>query len=629
MASTVINSYALPAKKLSIKKKQTPNTNLSLLHLCTHLYEAKQIHALMIKTSQISDSYSAGRIAEFYAISDHGSLKCAEKVLNSVQEPSSFLWNTVIRGNIMKQNPLNSILLYNQMISKSVEPDHFTFTFLLKACTELPAPDVGKQLHCQISKLGLEFNPYVRNKLIHLYSISGSIADARKLFDKSTDLDIVTWNSMLEAYADGKDRESLHKLFHEMPYRDVVSWNTVIGFYVQVGEFKEAVEMFRQMQEKGQLANRVTLISVLSAVAHLGALAQGSWLHSYIDKNHINLDENLGSALINMYAKCGCLDGAIQAFENTSKKSVDTWNSMISGFAANGQSSKVIGLFAKMESLRVQPNAITFSCVLNACSHGGLVEEGVKYFRKMSEIYKIKPDIAHYGCMVDLFSRAALFDRAEDIIRTMPMKPDKVMWKALLGACRNHRNFEVGERAGLKLIELAPDDHASYVLLSNIYAIAEKWEGVHRVRKMMWERGIKKIPGCSSIELDGVVHEFIVGDITHSGKKEIYEMLDEMWGKLKLAGYKPDTEQVLLDIEDEEVKKNSLGHHSEKLAIAFGFISTSPKTTIRVVKNLRVCSDCHSVMKHLSKIYKRGIIIRDSNRFHHFSEGTCSCMDYW
>ncbi|OVA15413.1 Pentatricopeptide repeat [Macleaya cordata] len=583
----------------------------------------------MIKSSQFSDPYSASRLAEFYAISDHGSLKYAEEVLNSVQEPYPFLWNILIRGNLKNQNPLKSILLYDQMLRKSVEPDHFTFTFLLKACTQLPAPAIGKQLHCQIIKLGYDFGGYIRNKLIHLYSISGSISDARKIFDKSTELDIVTWNSMLEAYADCKDSESLHKLFDEMPYRDVVSWNTVIGFYVQVGEFKEAIEMFRRMQENGEFANRVTLISVLSAVASLGALAQGRWVHAYIDKHGIELDENLGSALINMYAKCGCLDGAIHAFRKTSKKSVDTWNSMISGLAANGQSLKAIELFSQMESLGVKPNAITFSCVLNACSHGGFVEDGVKNFRKMSEIYKITPDIAHYGCMVDLFGRAGLLDKAEEIIRTMPMKPDKVMWKALLGACRIHRNFETGERAGLRLLELAPDDHASYVLLSNIYAVADKWDEVHKVRKMMWERGIKKLPGCSSIELDGVVHEFIVGDITHLRKKEIYEMLDEMGEKLKVAGYKPDTEQVLLDIEEEEVKQTSLGHHSEKLAIAFGFISTRPRTTIRVVKNLRVCSDCHSVMKLLSKIYNRDIIIRDSNRFHHFRDGSCSCMDYW
>ncbi|KAF9593770.1 hypothetical protein IFM89_025395 [Coptis chinensis] len=434
---------------------------------------------------------------------------------------------------------------------------------------------------------------------------------------------------MLECYAGNGDGDSLHRFFYGMLIRDVVSWNTMIAFYVQVGDFKGAVEMFRKMQDNGETPNRVTLVSVLSAVACLGALAQGRWIHGYIDRNGIELDENLGSALINMYAKCGCLEGAVQAFDETRKKSVDTWNAMISGLAANGQSLEAVDYFSRMESASIRPNAITFSGVLNACSHGGLVEDGSRYFKKMTDAYGFKPDIAHYGCMVDLFGRAGLFDEAEEIISSMPMKPDAAMWKALLGGCRIHRNLELGEKAGKELIDLAPDDHASYVLLSNIYAMANNWSGVHEVRTAMWDRGIKKPPGCSSIELDGVVHEFVVGDAAHSQKKDIYIMLDEMAKKLKVAGYKPKTQEVLLDIDEEEVKQSSLGHHSEKLAVAFGFISTSPRTTIRVLKNLRVCTDCHSVMKLLSKSYNRDIIIRDSNRYHHFRDGSCSCMDYW
>ncbi|KAF8378523.1 hypothetical protein HHK36_029866 [Tetracentron sinense] len=627
MSSTIPASYSPPIRNPT--KKPIQNTNLCLLLLCNHLQEAKQIHALMIKSSQISDAYSASRLTEFYAVSDNGSLKYAEKVFNSVEEPGTFIWNTLIRGSLNKKKPHKAILLYDRMLCQSIEQDHFTFTFILKACTQLLALAIGRQLHAQIVKQGLEYSGFVRNKLIHLYAICGLIIDARKLFDTSTELDIVTWNSMLEGYADNKDGESLHQLFDRMPVRDGVSWNTMIAYYVQVGDFKDAIEMFRQMQDDGERPNRVTFISVLSAVAQLGALAQGRWVHTYIGKHRIELDENLGSALINMYAKCGCLDGAIQAFHETSQKNVDTWNAMISGLAANGQSLKALKFFLKMELSGVWPNEITFSCVLNACSHGGLVEDGLRYFRKMKDVYGIEPDIAHYGCMVDLFGRAGLFDKAEEIIGKMPMKPDAVMLKALLGACRIHRNIEMGERAGLQLIELAPYDHASYVLLSNIYAMGDKWDQVHKVRKTMWERGIRKPPGCSSVELDGVVHEFVVGDITHSRKKQVYEMLDEMGERLKLAGYEPDTKQVLLDIDEEEVRQTSLGHHSEKLAIAFGFISTSPGTTVRVMKNIRVCSDCHSAIKLLSNIYNRDIIVRDSNRFHHFRNGSCSCMDYW
>ncbi|RRT69732.1 hypothetical protein B296_00033288 [Ensete ventricosum] len=519
---------SIPATSVAKPPPPPPNTNLSLLHLCTHLQEATQVHALMVKTSQTADPYSAGRLAEFYALSDRGSLEHAEKILDSFpHHPPTFVCNTLMRAYSKRRNPLLSIDLYRRMLVAAVEEDRFTFTFTLKACTQLRALAIGMQIHAQC---GL---------------------------------------------------------------------------------------------------NRVTLISVLSAVTQLGALGQGQWVHAYIKRHGIELDENLSSALINMYSKCGCIEGAIYTFEMTHLKSVDTWNAMIGCFTANGCSLRAIDLFSKMEASGLVPNKITFTCVLNACSHGGLVDRGIRYFEKMTSVYDIEPDVGHYGCMVDLFSRAGLFEKAEEIIQQMPIEPDKVMWKAIVGACRVNKNYELGEKAGLKLIELAPDDNAGYVLLSNIYAMSNNWNGVYRVRKLMHERGIKKVPGCSSIELDGLIHEFIAGDAAHARKKEIYEMLDEMAQQLKRAGYEPDTTQVLLDIEEEDVKESSLALHSEKLAVAYGLIRTSPGSTIRVVKNLRICGDCHSALKLLSQIYDRNIIVRDANRFHHFSKGSCSCMDYW
>ncbi|XP_052170520.1 pentatricopeptide repeat-containing protein At5g48910-like [Diospyros lotus] len=612
-------------------QRSTLKANLSLTQLCTHLQlqEAKQVHALMIKTSQISDSYSASRLAEFYAVSDNGNLEYAENLVGYMEEPYTFAWNTLIRGHLKRNSTQTAISLYAQMLCKDVEPDCYTFTLVLKACTGLSQADAGKQFHCQIIKRGLEDGVFIRNKLIHVYAVSGSMGDAQKVFDGSPEWDIVTWNSLLEGYAENGYTESLHQLFDSMPCRDVVSWNTMIGYHVNVGEFVEAMEVFRRMQHEGKQPDKVTLVSVLTAIAHLGALAQGKWIHAYIRKQRIGLDENLGSALVNMYSKCGCLEGATLAFNETKRKSLDTWNALLGGLAANGRSSEAIYLFSRMENSKVGPNAITFSCLLNACSHGGLVEDGLAYFSKMRVVYGIEPDIVHYGCVVDLLGRAGQFDKLEEIMRSMPMKPDAIMLKALLGACKIHKNFRMGEKAGLQLIELAPNDHGSYVLLSNMYAMANEWDHVHTLRKTMLDKGIMKPPGCSSIEVDGLVHEFIVGDISHYRRKEIYGMLDEMRGKLKVAGYEPDTEQVLLDIDNEEVKQSSLGHHSEKLAVAFGFISTTPGTPIRVIKNLRMCSDCHSALKLLSVIYNRHLIIRDSNRFHHFQEGSCSCRDYW
>lgn len=627
MTSTIPSPHQL--KIPNIPKKSSPSTNLCLLHLCDYLHEANQIHALMVKSSQINDTYSASLLAEFYAVSENGNLDYAEKVLTTMKEPCTFAYNTLIRGNLRKNNTRRAISLYDQMLRERIQADCYTFTFLLKACTQFSAFVVGKQIHSQIIKNGAEQDAFVRNKLINFYSLYGALTEARKLFDTSLELDIVTWNTMLEAYADNKDEELLHRLFDSMPYRDVVSWNTMIAYYVQVGNFKEAIERLRQMHEKGQKPDRVTLVSVVTAITHSGALGQGRWLHAYIKSQKIRLDEILGSALINMYGKSGCLNGAMEAFNETNKKNVDTWNAIISSLATNGHSSKAIEFFYLMEDCNVQPDAITFSSILSACSHAGTVENGIRYFEIMKDKHGIQPDIIHYGCMVDLFGRAGFFDKAKEIIKTMPIKPDKVVWKALLSACRVHKNFELGEQAGLKLIELAPNDHASYVLLSNIYAMQGKWNDVHKVRRIMRERAIKKPPGCSSIEVDGVVHEFIAGDTSHSRKREIYEMLAEMRERLRAAGYQPETDQIMLDIKEEDLKETSLIHHSEKLAVAFALISTSHRMTIRVVKNLRMCSDCHSTMKVVSMIYHRNIIIRDLNRFHYFIDGSCSCMDYW
>ncbi|XP_020590649.1 LOW QUALITY PROTEIN: pentatricopeptide repeat-containing protein At5g48910-like [Phalaenopsis equestris] len=624
--SIIIQPKITTAKKHPHLQK----SNLCLLHLCNHLREAQQIHALMIKSSQITDPYSAGRMSEFYALSTSGSLHDAEKVLESLRQPPIFIYNIIMRGHLINRTPLNSLKLYHQSLVNSIYPDHFTFTFVLKACTHLRELGIGRQLHSHVVKLGFGSSAHIRNKLIHMYAVVGRMEDAHKVFEKSSVQDAVAWNSMLEGYAFNGDGGSLHQFFHRMKQRDVVSWNTVIAFFVETGKYEEAMAVFRSMQESREcFPNRITVVSILSAVTHLGALGHGKWLHAYIARRGIELDENLSSALINMYSKCGFIEGAVHVFEAKQWKKVDNWNAMIAGFTSNGHSLKAIKLFSEMLAARMNPNEISFACVLNACSHGGLVEEGKEYFRKMTSSYGLKPDMGHYGCLVDLFSRAGLFDEAEKMIEGMPMKPDAVMWKALMGACRIYRNFELGEKAGYRLIEAAPEDHACYVLLSNIYAMNHDWHGVHTVRKMMLDRGVRKVPGCSSIELDGVSHEFIAGNASHGSKRELYEMLEEMKESLRVAGYEPDTTQVLLDIEEEELKESSLSQHSEKLAIAFGLVSTSPGTTLRVVKNLRVCGDCHSAIKLLSKIYGRDIIVRDSSRFHCFSRGFCSCGDYW
>lgn len=300
----------------------------------------------------------------------------------------------------------------------------------------------------------------------------------------------------------------------------------------------------------------------------------------------------------------------------------------INGLAINGQARQALDLFSQMVIEGIKPNEVTFIGILNACSHSRLVSEGCNFFESMSKVYKLKPNAHHYCCLVDLYGRAGMIKEAQNVIKTMPFKPTSAILGALLNACRIHGERELGETVGKKLLELEPNQSGRYVLLSNIYAASGKWDHVATLRRLMREKGINKTPGCSFIDLGGTIHEFIAGDNSHRESKMIYAKLDEMRGELNRAGYKFDRGQVLLDM-DEEEKESAVFHHSEKLAIAFGLIKSDLNSTIRITKNLRVCLDCHSATKLLSKIYAREIIVRDRCRFHHFRDGSCSCMDFW
>lgn len=399
----------------------------------------------------------------------------------------------------------------------------------------------------------------------------------------------------------------------------------------QAGRFMEALNLFHEMLQSGAKPNQFTLVSALSACANLVALDQGRWIHVYIDKSKIKMNERLLASLIDMYAKCGELEFASKVFHGACglKGKVWPWNAMIGGFAMHGKSEEAIEIFKQMEVEKISPNKVTFVSLLNACSHGYMVEEGRQYFKSMRSLYGVEPKIEHYGCLVDLLGRAGLLDEAEEIISSMPMTPDVAVWGALLGACRIHRDVERADRVGKVIKDFDLNHIGCQVLLSNVYSASGRWNEAKVLRENAKLIVGKKTPGCSSIELNGVFHQFLVGDRSHPQTKQLYLFLDEMGAKLKAAGYAPEFSEVLLDIDDEEDKETALSRHSEKLAIAFGIMNTPPGTTIRILKNLRVCGDCHQATKFISKVYSREIIVRDRIRFHHFKDGICSCKDHW
>ncbi|KAJ7950357.1 Pentatricopeptide repeat-containing protein family [Quillaja saponaria] len=446
---------------------------------------------------------------------------------------------------------------------------------------------------------------------------------------RRNDGNVVLWNVMIDGYVRLGDLKAARKLFDKMHHRSVISWNAMISGYAQNGLFTEAIEMFHEMQMEDVSSNYVTLVSVLPAISRLGALELGKWVHLYAEKIGIEIDNVLGSALIDMYSKCGSIEKAIQVFDRLPKKNVITWNAIIGGLAMHGRADDVFEYFSRMQRTGlVTPSDVTYIGILSACSHAGLVDQGRSFFNHMVNMVGLEPRIEHYGCMVDLLGRAGLLKEAEELILNMPIKSDDVIWKALLGACKIHKNIEIGRRAAEVLMDLAPNDSGSYVALSNMYASVGDWNSVAEVRLMMKDLDIRKDPGCSWIEIDGVINEFLVEDDSHPRAREIHLMLEEISHKLSLTRYRPITTQVLLNM-DEKEKESALHYHSEKIAIAFGLISTNPHTPLRIVKNLRICEDCHASIKLISKVFERVITVRDRKRFHHFQDGSCSCMDYW
>lgn len=404
----------------------------------------------------------------------------------------------------------------------------------------------------------------------------------------------------------------------------------MIGSYCQNGLFKEALVLFRRMWVSGCGFDAVTLVSVLPACAHLGAIAMGEWIHLKAIEGQSSLCVFVGTALVDMYCKCGFVEKAERVFNEMQEKNIVTWNAMIGGFSMHGRSDPAFELFDRLirASSVIRPNYVTFIGVLCACTHAGLVEKGLWYFDRMRKDYSIEPTLQHYACIVDLLGRAGRLADALELMEEMPISPDAVIWGALLGACRMHNNVELGERAMKHLVKLEPKSCGNYMILSNIYADVGRWDDAARVVMKMKRHGIKKTPGCSWIEADFEIHQFLSGDRSHPMTESIYHKMEELRKQIKEVGYVPNIRSTLRNIEEED-KEDALGIHSEKLAVAFGLIELEPHHTIRIVKNLRMCSDCHTYMKFISKIVEREIIVRDNSRFHCFKQGSCSCMDYW
>ncbi|CAN6439992.1 unnamed protein product [Victoria cruziana] len=617
------------ANTISVSKiLNLKNPKLACLETCSAIEQLKKIHGHMFRVGLVEDTFCVSRLLVFCATHENGCLDYANRVFSQIKTPNAFVYNAMIRGHACGKKPESSVGFYRQLVKQGLRPDNLTFPFLVKSCTRLQCLELGTEVHGQVIRRGFEFDAYVQNSLVHMYASCGDLETARKLFEKIQHLDIVSWSSMISGYNRFGDVESARELFDKMPERNIVTWSIMVAGYAHNGRFDKALEIFQLLQEEYVQANEAVMASVIASCGHLGALEQGKEAHDYVIRNKLTVTLNLGTSLVYMYARCGSIDRALQVFHDMPEQDALSWTAMLSGLAMHGHARRAIEYFYEMLRAGLRPRDVTFTAVLSACSHGGLVDSGFKLFESMKKEYSVEPRMEHYGCMVDLLGRAGKLDEAERFIHSMPVEPSAPIWGALLGACRIHRNARMGEKAGKKLLELMPNHSGYYVLLSNICARANQWDDVIKLREKMKEIGVKKSPGFSLIELNGVVHRFTIGDETHPEFSKIKATWEEIVHRIRAAGYVEDTSDVLFDIDDEE-RGSSLSRHSEKLAIAFGLMRSGKGTPIRIVKNLRVCEDCHTASKFVTKVFERELIMRDRNRFHHFKDGACSCMDYW
>ncbi|XP_015968552.1 pentatricopeptide repeat-containing protein At5g08510 [Arachis duranensis] len=448
-----------------------------------------------------------------------------------------FLYNRLIQAySINGSNTRRCFSLYSQMLLHGFQPNEHTFNFLFSACTSLSSPFLAQMLHTHFIKSGFEPDVFAATALLDMYAKLGSLKMARHVFDEMAVRGVPSWNAMIAGYARFGDMEKALELFLLMPCRSVVSWTTMISGYSQNKLYEKALDLFLTMErEKVTKPNEVTLASILPACANLGALEIGQRIEAYARENGYFKNLYVSNAVLEMYAKCGKIDVAWRVFDEIgSLRNLCSWNSMIMGLAVHGQCSKALELYDQMLRDGTSPDDVTFVGLLLACTHDGMVAKGRYIFKSMTTDFHIVPKLQHYGCIVDLLGRAGQLQEAYSVIQSMPMKPDSVIWGALLGACSFHGNVELAEIAAESLFALEPWNPGNYVILSNIYASAGHWDGVSKLRKVMKGSKITKVAGHSFIEERDQLHKFIVEDRSHPLSNEIFALLDGIYELLKL-----------------------------------------------------------------------------------------------
>lgn len=555
---------------------------------------ARMVFRHMVRTAFEFDTYMTNRVLLMHV--KCGMIFEGRQLFEQLQDKNAVSWNTMISGLVDAGFYEDAFKLFLLMLEECPNANARTFASVLRASSGLGVAFSGKQLHACAVKLGLYTDIFISCALIDMYCKCGCIREAQWVFD-------------------------------EMPEKTVVGWNTIIAGYALHGYSEEALDLYYEMRDSGVKMDHFTYSIIIRICARLASLEHAKQAHAGLVRNGFGLDVVASTALVDLYSKWGRMEDARNVFDKMPKKNVICWNALLGGYANHGHGNEAMSMFQKMLREGMLPNHVTFLAVLTACSYSGMFDKGWEMFELMTTKHMIKPRPMHYACMIELLGREGLLDDAFTLIREAPFTPTVNMWAALLTACRIHKNLELGKLAAEKLYGMEPGKLNNYVVLLNIYYSTGRTVDAAKVLESLKKRGLRLLPACSWIEIKKQPHRFLFADKSHAQCEDIYRKLDELLEQLLQMGYSSNekSKSLLPDVGENEERRV----HSEKLAIAFGLISTLDGTPLQVVQGHRICSDCHTLIKLISRVTSRHIVVRDASRFHHFKDGTCSCADYW
>ncbi|KAI3895717.1 hypothetical protein MKW98_025508 [Papaver atlanticum] len=523
------------------------------------LVKAKKVHEDAVRFGFESDLLLGNALIDMYG-------KCrfvqgAKKVFSELSTRDVISWTSILACYINCGFPREALRILREMCSSGVKPNTITVSSALPACSDLKDLNSGREIHGFAVRNLMGDNVFVSSALVNMYANCASIRNSELVFENMSQRDIVSWNVILASqFSNGQCDKALNffqQMMDEGVKLDSASWNSVISGCMQNGRTQEALELFVRMQDLGFKPNNITVASVLPACTDLESLRGGREIHGYSYRHQHFEDIVVGTSLVFMYAKCGELDLSRRVFDNLLRRDTIAWNTMILANSMHGNGEEALSLFHKMLNSGVKSNSITFTGVLSGCSHSRLVDEAQSILSSMSKDYMIEPDADHYSCMVDVLGRSGQLKKAYEFILEMPVQPTAGAWGALLGACRVYKNADLGKIAAKRLFEIEPENPGNYVLLSNILVTAKLWDDASKIREMMRDRGIFKMPGCSWIQVKNKVYTFVAGDKENDKSDEIYSFLDELGEKMRFAGYMPNTDYVLQDVDQEEKEQKT------------------------------------------------------------------------